>query len=1655
MSEIFELNLLLNPECSNSSDNSWEFSQSGGEGSLTDIISTLQTSTTPDYTDLEDFLDIGDPSDVVASNSSFGSNVEVLDLYSEANEISQIQFENQIQFEKEKLAKENEEGLLEALQRSMDMECNSVSEFVSLTSTLDQPPPLTTTSGFPTSITPHCVSMSTFENPNLEFSVENAEDESMVCSIVILLYFSLVKSCKIMVLIRQKQMLFFAKALLLSPTYDNYPKEIDANNNNMQFDSMAVEVSSNQEQQEKPHKQNKQYESGRIKKQKPIAKKPFTELLKHLESSSTDQNKDLNKNKTRVLNMTRYLRQYGSAPPSRVASPFDGATEKQNKNWSGKLKKRTKGKTNQSKTAGKMNKTLENGKPECSNKVVTAADMESLLEMIKKETDNFNYRTTTVFRLYVFKEHVINSITDMDLKTARSNERRRGAVLIDPLPKKRQKVATDAKKENMMESATECTEKPSADHDYCQKNEDSQSSDSDILSAALKASGLPKKKKKREISDEEKNKDAKAANKVLKWEEYLQRVRLGIRSAPNSPTCSPKIKRGSARPINNFMVALATKNSSINLAASNSQPTVTKLTPPIVEAQMPKRKQSIKLQEFKDYLANLQANQDRKESDTDNNPQPMSVTVTPIQDPNPASNEVMQKPKKPPKTPASRSKRTSKSRSRPVIIPTQTSQTFLKINSGGTIHTVAVTSARTVPQNNPMMMIRIPQLQQNKAASSNVLTLTTTNSSPQPCVIKPATTNHPAQIIQCRPQIIVPPTNTPKSVDPRANLKIPKKQVNLKPIPRENWSKASKSKPTVTSPTTSTPPTSTAPTFKLITANKAGAGAKSVILSGVTGQLKEILTVLSQQQQQQQKDGNLSDPSSCVSTQQQKTLQQLLAAIAELKSKKSPSNIVNPSASTTVTPSVADPANTGAPAVKVSANPQEIKATRKQHHVPSPLSLIHEIKQNLNKKSESSKKVSQPKYVYTVPAKSTQQISAPESNCIITAGGAVLKTCSSAESLKNLKPVSVTKSNSLEDDQITVFVDGSDSDFNQKDTSQNTNSIAEGVKTQETMPSQNAEQNAASCMVQETDKGSSNVGLKVANTEDNNNQDGIIAESVMSTQARNPDHTTFVVTSGVPTPYNSVTSICTSSLPVTESPLKTTITKHVPICRSIAAAEMMASEIMDEGQQEVAVYDEVTDTTSSVNEITQNMLWDESLQVSDVEENIDENVDVDFYNKLPAYLYNRKVNCTEPESSSNLLIDYSLNDSKSSSLLGLKELSCDPLISTEGNPPEIHYNKLPHYFSSGKLAPSETSSDGIRSGSSGQKVRGLHYSTKMKCTPEGAVLNMDDTYYSRLPNYYNYGRPHVVGTVTEPPELEDETVTSQSLLKADVERRERRAYRKRKSEMSKKKFPTDNRMDGDRILYSKIPQYYLSGRKSLVPQRRTSEHSFSSASSDEEEEYREEERGRYHSSKSYSRSPSRNRSYSRSSSRSPSPRSWRNERSCYVDHERDYSSSGSEYDSYSRPAKRRRRNSGSDSEEWGGRRRREEKKRKELHNKAIQDRRVMYVGRIDLTTTRNDLRKRFQKFGEIEDVTLYFRQDRDSYGFVTFRYTCDTFTAIEQGNNGDVELFWWKYDLCFGGRRQFCQVDYADLDEGNEDAATSHNKDEDDFDSLLRKAMRR
>lgn len=58
--------------------------------------------------------------------------------------------------------------------------------------------------------------------------------------------------------------------------------------------------------------------------------------------------------------------------------------------------------------------------------------------------------------------------------------------------------------------------------------------------------------------------------------------------------------------------------------------------------------------------------------------------------------------------------------------------------------------------------------------------------------------------------------------------------------------------------------------------------------------------------------------------------------------------------------------------------------------------------------------------------------------------------------------------------------------------------------------------------------------------------------------------------------------------------------------------------------------------------------------------------------------------------------------------------------------------------------------------------------------------------------------------------------------------------------------------------------------------------------------------------------------------------------------------------------------------------------------------------------------------------TTVFFNCRDSYGFITYRYTCDAFAALENGytlrrsNEPDFELY-------FCGRKQFCKSNYADL----------------------------
>ncbi|KAL6487386.1 hypothetical protein MHYP_G00040120 [Metynnis hypsauchen] len=216
---------------------------------------------------------------------------------------------------------------------------------------------------------------------------------------------------------------------------------------------------------------------------------------------------------------------------------------------------------------------------------------------------------------------------------------------------------------------------------------------------------------------------------------------------------------------------------------------------------------------------------------------------------------------------------------------------------------------------------------------------------------------------------------------------------------------------------------------------------------------------------------------------------------------------------------------------------------------------------------------------------------------------------------------------------------------------------------------------------------------------------------------------------------------------------------------------------------------------------------------------------------------------------------------------------------------------------------------------------------------------------------------------------------------------------------------------------------------------------------------------------SSSRSPSRCRSRSRSYSRSPSPprrRRYSYSSSCSRSWSRSQSRSRSRSTSRSRsrspPHRHRHWNTHFGPYQRANYRydsRDDTKETRRHKEKAIEERRVVYVGRIHGGMTRKELRERFSYFGEIEDCTVHFREQGDNYGFVTYYSTKDAFTAIENGSmlRQPNEL---PFDLCFGGRRQFCRTSYADLDSNQEyDPAPAKRKfDALDFDTLLKQAQR-
>lgn len=123
---------------------------------------------------------------------------------------------------------------------------------------------------------------------------------------------------------------------------------------------------------------------------------------------------------------------------------------------------------------------------------------------------------------------------------------------------------------------------------------------------------------------------------------------------------------------------------------------------------------------------------------------------------------------------------------------------------------------------------------------------------------------------------------------------------------------------------------------------------------------------------------------------------------------------------------------------------------------------------------------------------------------------------------------------------------------------------------------------------------------------------------------------------------------------------------------------------------------------------------------------------------------------------------------------------------------------------------------------------------------------------------------------------------------------------------------------------------------------------------------------------------------------------------------------------------------------------------------AVEERRIVYVGRIEPETTKEILRRKFIPFGPIKNITIHYKDTGMKYGFVTFEKSEDAFRVIDSGSKNESIQ---NYDISFGGRRAFCRTSYADLDSAGTNyyqgdyppRQAPRPKEDDSFEALLLK----
>lgn len=525
------------------------------------------------------------------------------------------------------------------------------------------------------------------------------------------------------------------------------------------------------------------------------------------------------------------------------------------------------------------------------------------------------------------------------------------SMLIDAMPVKRPKVSPETTRRISQ----------SHDHDYCSSSvtlcksisvvgTSTQQTEPTAVTSSLSAAPSANS-----TSLQEQSKMASAVPKVLKWEDYLQQVRLGTRSAPNSPTCSPKIQRGSIRTPNNFMVVSVqdsiSSNRSVNLASKTSIKNQKEQT-----TLGASNKQDITLQGFNEYINHLKKKMNNPEAAQDKMPLLVITTSKPqVKSNGPSLNTSTLVPHK--RTPAShvlsamvrkqkvmvRKGEEKAFKVKPQVIST-TENTKKPKPSSAQCTTASSVSTGSSGQ---FLMIQIPttsgssmalpllQKISNKTSSLDLKHVDTANKNALADVTRPLRPSARISAMSTSPNIaFVCPTSAVVNLNSVSNQTLvhtTNSKVHTISVSRPNGKNSDAQSMNLGNVTK--PPVTT-PTFKLVTSKDGGRETKSLVLSGVTGPLKDILLRLAKQQA----DNKVLQMKGSPGELEQQTMQNLIDVVGTLKSSEGTNVVAEMGKSDCIT-------------VQKKLQPVNCKNPKNLAAVCPTLTLAHEIKQNLSKKS--------------------------------------------------------------------------------------------------------------------------------------------------------------------------------------------------------------------------------------------------------------------------------------------------------------------------------------------------------------------------------------------------------------------------------------------------------------------------------------------------------------------------------------------------------------------------------------------------------------------------------------------------------------------------------------------------------------------------------